>query len=151
MTEIPHTETECLYLGQRVLADGKVVEAWMPAGSSEELVSYFAPTPKAASALLIGGIYSLPAIITDGTLTSTRMARREYLRRHQDDADLARWAALDSAAKMKARSAQQLAKLKTQHPLEQDLLALRAHWHRLPAMDRTAFELTVLTFIRRRN
>jgi hypothetical protein len=141
--------TEVLYIGRRQLSSGKLAEAWVPAESPGVQASLFAPTKTKTMPLVIGAVYRMDAVVTDNTITNARMGKREYVRMNGDDAAQAGWEALDRTASIGLRTTKQLEKLKGQSALEQDLLALRRHYHKLPWSDRIAFEVLILSEIRK--
>ena len=161
------TPIDVVYVGKRGLEKGGLADAWVTLAflsdltkpgddpfvweKLEQATSLFdTKKQKHVQPAIIGGVYTMDAALTDGRITTARTGTRKFLRRLDDAELIARLDGVDSAERARDKSAKQLAKLKSDHALEGDLQALRRHYHRIPFPDRTAFELTVLSYIRKR-
>lgn len=154
---------ECLYVGRRVLANGKLAEGYLTAELAKSLtdagahvferaVSLF-DAPKrskghAKSGAVVGGVYKMEVELVDGRVNTAKPASREFVRRYEDKAVVVECETRDDAADMHARTARMMTKLKNDDMVGRELSMLRRLYLRTPHADRTALELLVLKSLR---
>lgn len=157
------TVAECVYIGQRLTADHKLGETWLlldqlagvkPGATSvtwneiESGRAVFSVDRKQRSPA-VGSIYRMKVRIEAGSITSAATKSREFLRQYDNAEARARWDDIDQAERMRHRALQLEEKIKGTRPLADQLAALRDHYQRIPFADRLAFELLVLSYIRK--
>lgn len=156
-------KTECVYLGQRQHGKADMVEAWIPlaalAGITldqfdatvENRRTLFPLSKKnRRPQLVVGAVYLTRCKIEAGQITTIVSAGAEYAKLYDDAEARNRWDAIDRAEKTARRTGQMLDKVRATFGLESELNGLRAYYHRIPSADRTAFELLILSHIRKR-
>lgn len=161
---MPDLQTiECLYVGRRVLSNGKLAEGYLTleqAGAHapaewdrfENEVSLFEATKRskarARSGAVVGGVYKMEVALTDGKITTARTAAREFMRLYENRDIVLSCETRDDAADLHVRNARLMTKLKDDDTLMNKLSQLRALYQRTPYADRMALELLVLGALR---
>lgn len=154
---------ECLYVGRRVLANGKLAEGYLTAELAKSLADAGAPVFERAvslfamgkrskgharSAAVVGGVYKIEAELVDGRINTAKTASREFVRRYEDKAVVVECQTRDDAADTHARAARVMAKLMKDDLLTGELRMLRRLYQRTPHADKMALELLVLKSLR---
>lgn len=165
MTQVEElSPVECLFVGRRVLASGKLAEGYVPVETVsgippddwdrfEAEVSLFAEAKRSKAAprtgAVVGGVYKMDVKVVAGRITTAKTGSREFLRRHEDKTVVAACEVRDNAASMHVRSTRIMNKLKGDSMLAQELRMLRGLYKRTPYADRMALELVVLNALRK--
>jgi hypothetical protein len=154
---------DVVYLGQRQLKDNKAGDAFVPLptydasvvggnyGELDHLSSLFGTSKDRGPPLIVGGVYTMGVKLDPTTqrITTAGVSGREWKHRHANNDATAHFEALDKTNRAHIKAERQLKKIKGESPLEREILKLRERWHALPWSDRTAFELTILSLIRK--
>ncbi len=157
----PTTEISIVYLGQRLMSDNKLAKLYIPLvklmeygddqdnKDIERFASLFEhKRTEKKSPRIIAGHYKMKCVCDEagrinrcyaGSATFVDMVPHPFR---------TVWDALDDAALMSFRAANQLKKLEDKSYLKDDMNRLRAYYEQVPYADRPAFEMVVLKALR---
>lgn len=161
-TEPKNEAFEAVFLGRRVLSNGKLGEAWLPFDMLADLTpdqydlldraaSLFDPPKRGATPRIVCGVYMVEGERDPTTRRIRKLVTNspKFERRHGDMAWVYALDARDTANKTEHDAAKRLDKLKADKPLEAELRRLKAAYKACHPGERTGFELAVLAYLRR--
>lgn len=151
---------EAVYLGVRVLSDGKLGDALILASDFEgrakdwsELElgsSVFNRDDRKSAFKVVGGVYEVTGQINDGRLSRLITSRAKFLHAIRDQEMLVRLESSHDAARMAHRAKRLEEKMRTDRKLDNLMMPLRRVYHAIPPADRQAFRLMVLRSMEKR-
>lgn len=140
-------DIDYVILPDGVLKDGKACTRMVPVDNIGDEALAFG---KSKRKFQVGHVYRIPTDVVDGKPTTFNVGSATWLQQHVDASAVAAWQAEQKAKELKAaEKASEKKYASSTSELDKSLEPLRLAYNKLPHPHRLAFELYVLSVLRR--